>query len=209
MNPDCIVFDFTGTLADTAPVLVEVFNGLADKYRFRKLTEDNLNQMRGMGPLESRRLMGISCWKLPAIIVRFRSLLAARMCQVELIRPELRDILVQLHDAGCTLGIVTSNASDNVRRFTEANNIEIFDFIVTAGFFRKAGALRRVARQRAIDSDRMVYIGDETRDIEAARAAGIASAAVTWGTTQVDVLEAHNPDYVFADPDAILKALLS
>ena len=42
-----------------------------------------------------------------------------------------------------------------------------------------------------------ISIGDEVRDIEAARTAGIACGAVTWGYAAAEALRALGPDRVF------------
>jgi phosphoglycolate phosphatase len=52
-----------------------------------------------------------------------------------------------------------------------------------------------------------VAIGDEIRDIEAARAAGIACGAVTWGYAAPNALKALGPDLVFEQMDDIARAL--
>jgi phosphoglycolate phosphatase len=48
-----------------------------------------------------------------------------------------------------------------------------------------------------------IAIGDEIRDIEAARAAGIACGAVSWGYAAPEALRAHKPDVVFEKMEEI------
>jgi phosphoglycolate phosphatase len=63
--------------------------------------------------------------------------------------------------------------------------------------FGKAPRFRRVlARSRVVPADALC-IGDEVRDAEAARAAGIPFAAVTWGYTSEPALRAQNPAHLF------------
>ncbi|MFL6293325.1 MAG: hypothetical protein ACJ759_20725 [Thermoanaerobaculia bacterium] len=50
-------------------------------------------------------------------------------------------------------------------------------------------------------------IGDEIRDLEAARAEGIAFGAVTWGYTHPEALRAHGPEEMFSTIDEILLKL--
>ena len=52
-----------------------------------------------------------------------------------------------------------------------------------------------------------IAIGDEVRDIEAARAAGIACGAVTWGYAAPEALRAMQPDMVFERVEEIAPAL--
>ena len=52
-----------------------------------------------------------------------------------------------------------------------------------------------------------IAIGDEVRDIEAARAAGIACAAVTWGYAAASALVAMKPELVFESMNDIAARL--
>jgi len=70
--------------------------------------------------------------------------------------------------------------------------------------FGKRAKLRKVLRLTGIHPAQAILIGDEIRDIEAARDAGIASGAVTWGFTDLDTLKAHSPDMLFESVDEIL-----
>lgn len=50
----------------------------------------------------------------------------------------------------------------------------------------------------------MIYIGDETRDIEAAKKYNIASIAVSWGFNESSLLEKSRPDLLTNNPAQIL-----
>ena len=59
-----------------------------------------------------------------------------------------------------------------------------------------------------VDAGSAISIGDEVRDIEAARAAGIASGAVTWGYAAAEALRAHDPEMMFETMDEIVPRLI-
>ena len=59
-----------------------------------------------------------------------------------------------------------------------------------------------------VTPDRVLAIGDEVRDLEAARAAGIDFAAVTWGYTAPERLLAHKPNVVFERMEEISERLV-
>ena len=50
-----------------------------------------------------------------------------------------------------------------------------------------------------------LYIGDETRDIEAARNNDLISIAVTWGYNTEQVLQDYSPTYVVHEPNDLLS----
>ena len=66
-----------------------------------------------------------------------------------------------------------------------------------ASLFGKAAKFRRVVQRAGVKPSQAIAIGDEVRDIEAARAAGIACGAVTWGYAAPEALRALGPDLVF------------
>ena len=58
-----------------------------------------------------------------------------------------------------------------------------------------------------IDPTAAVFIGDSVHDIRAGRAAGVATAAVTWGAGTEASLRGENPDYVIDRPDRLVAVL--
>ena len=79
----------------------------------------------------------------------------------------------------------------------------------TAALFGKPSRFRRVLKRARIDAAQAIAIGDETRDIEAARANGMACGAVTWGYAAPGALRARQPDLVFTEIADIPRALLA
>jgi phosphoglycolate phosphatase len=80
-------------------------------------------------------------------------------------------------------------------------------FDCDASLFGKARKIRSVLRRTGADPSRTILIGDEARDIDAARAAGIASGAVAWGYADVESLRARGPTEVFMTIEEIAERL--
>ena len=66
-----------------------------------------------------------------------------------------------------------------------------------------------MVRRAGIAPARVIAIGDEVRDIEAARTAGIACGAVTWGYSAPDTLRAICTDLLFERMEDIAPSLVS
>jgi phosphoglycolate phosphatase len=64
-------------------------------------------------------------------------------------------------------------------------------------------------RRARVEPGRVLAIGDEGRDLEAARAAGIDFGAVKWGYTAAERLLALKPDLVFERMEKISERLIS
>ena len=76
-----------------------------------------------------------------------------------------------------------------------------------ASLFGKPAKFRRVIRRAGVEPSQVIAIGDEARDIEAARAVGVACGAVCWGYAAPAALRALGPDHVFERMDEIAWTL--
>jgi phosphoglycolate phosphatase len=138
-----------------------------------------------------------------------RRLKAAHLDAIPLF-PGAGTMLRALADGGLRLALVSSDSEQNARRQLGEGNAALFsDFACGAGLLGKAAKLRRVVRRAGVAPTRAISIGDEVRDIEAARAAGVACAAVTWGYAAPEALRAQQPDLVLDRIEDIAPALLA
>lgn len=203
-----IIFDFDGTLADTFPWFASVLNGVADRYRFRRIAADEVEALRGHSARQLIAHLGVSRWKLPFIARHMRRLAASDVASVALF-PGINAVLRQLRQQGFVLAIVSSNTESNIRRVLGAEMAAAFThFACGAGLFGKASKFRQLARLAGIEHGQCLCIGDEIRDFEAASDAGMAFGAVGWGFTSAAALQALGPTFMFSHPDDIGAQLL-
>ena len=73
--------------------------------------------------------------------------------------------------------------------------------------FGKHWKFRRVARKLGAKPSETICIGDEIRDIEAAKAAGMDSGAVAWGYALPAALQAAGPTYLFNSIEEMMQRL--
>jgi phosphoglycolate phosphatase len=109
------------------------------------------------------------------------------------------------------LGVLSSNKEDNIRRCLRANGVEnLFSFVVGyPKLFGKGKALRRILRAERLEKSDVLYVGDEVRDVEAARKAGVAVVAATWGFHAESILRDSRPDQIIADPGQLAELVMS
>ena len=108
---------------------------------------------------------------------------------------------------GVQLALVTSDSEANGREKLGEAAALFSHFDCSASLFGKPAKFRRVIRRAGVEPARVISIGDEVRDIEAARAVGIACGAVCWGYAAPAALRAHAPDHTFEQLDEIVRAL--
>jgi len=203
-----VIFDLDGTLADSFPWFLRHANDIADKFGFRRMSEDDIEPLRCAGSREIVKRLEVPFWKLPMIARHMRRLKAAHIGDIPLFAGT-GTMLKQLKDGGLRLALVSTDIEANARRQLGAANAAHFsDFACGGSLLGKAAHFRRVVRRAGVDPAHVIAIGDEVRDIEAARDAGIACAAVSWGYAAAQKLRALGPDIVFERMDDIAPGLV-
>ena len=199
-SPPWLIFDFDGTLADTLSAIIKLINGHAQEYQIKPLADKDVENLRGMSNLDIIRKYHIPLMKLPSLILRTQKELHQKIDQVELF-PGIRDLVLGLKRRTFRLGILTSNSRENVQKLLRARDLDVFDFIHSeSNFFGKTRALLHLLHKHGLHRDDVIYVGDETRDIEACYQAGVAVIAVSWGFHRKDLLRAKNPTFLVDSP---------
>jgi HAD superfamily hydrolase (TIGR01549 family) len=203
-----VVWDFDGTLADSLPTAVGIFNRLAPEMGFKVLAD--VGAARGLSTRQFLRQQGISLWRLPRLVRKFHAAAAEEADRLKLV-PGLAETLAALGSAGVRLGILSSNREGNIRRCLRANGVEQrFAFVIGyPRLFGKGKALKRILRAERLDRSEVLYVGDELRDVEAAKKAGVRVAAVAWGFHTTELLRTGAPDYVVADASELMGLVTS
>ncbi len=207
MKYQLIVWDFDGTLADTLGCTLRVYNRLAANYGCLPVTDPHA--VRGLTLPAFLRAHRISLRKLPSLI---RGVLSGQKEEVARLPlfPGLAPVLQAIRAAGSRVAVLSSNAEDNIRCCLRANGVEeLFEAVVGyRRLFGKGRALRAFLRRVGLSASAVAYVGDEVRDVEAARKAEVAVIAVAWGFNTRELLARHAPDHLADSPEQLL-ALLS
>jgi phosphoglycolate phosphatase len=208
MRYSFVIFDLDGTLADSFPWFQRNLNDVADRFGFRRVAADDVEALRHAGTRDILKRLDVPLWKVPIIARHMRRLKTAHIAEIALFGG-VDSMLRTLADAGVRLALVSSDSEANVRRQLGESAALFGDFDCGAGIFGKPAKFRRILARAAVDAAQAIAIGDETRDIEAARVVGIACGAVTWGYAAPEALKALRPDLVFERMDDIARALVT
>lgn len=200
-----LLFDFDGTLADSLPVLVEITNRLAPEFGYRPTPLDQVDALKGLSARQLIWQSQMPLLRLPALLRRVRAELHHESPHLQPF-PGIPETLRSLRSQGHQCAIVTTNAADNVQRFLDAHGLTPLFLGVEGGgtLFGKGRLIRRCLQHHALDPAQTLYVGDETRDIEAARRAGLRMVAVTWGFNSASALTAAQPDWLISQPQELL-----
>lgn len=193
-RPDLYIFDFDGTLADSAAWFRSILPDIARRFGFRCPDSDELEALRHKPPREVMRILNIPGWKLVFIAVHVRKR-AAREGHFPIFEG-MPETLEAIKAKGAKIAIVSSNAEASVRRALGPElSAKVDAFSCGAGMFGKARHFRDVLSKLGVPAERALAVGDEIRDIDAAREVGLKTAAVGWGFANPSALQAAGPDH--------------
>ena len=202
---DLVIFDFDGTLADSLTWFRGVLGDVVDKHGLTPISEARAEELRGMAPKAIMDALDIPTWKIPFIAADVRARAAENVDQIHLF-DGIRRMIEQLEAEGVKLAVVSSNGETAVKAVLGEKLCSRFEiFACGAALFGKASVFRKVIRKAGTTPQRTLSVGDEVRDIEAARETGCVAGAVNWGFATEAVLVAHAPDALFAEPADITR----
>ena len=208
MTIKIIFFDFDGTIADTFNTLVGITNQLAVNFGYKPLGEEELAQIKNLSSREIIKYSGISIFKFPLLLAKIKSELREEIYNVKAF-PEIESALLELKNQVGKIVILSSNSQENILAFLENNNLQSsFDFIYTeAALFSKSKVINRILKQENIKPEESIYVGDETRDIDAAKRSRVKAIAVSWGFNSQQILAEHNPDFLVHKPKELIDII--
>lgn len=207
MTYKLVLFDLDGTLSDSFPWFLRIVNSVADKHGFRRIADGEIDTLRGKGAREIVKYLDVPAWKLPLIARDMRRMKTQALAGIPLF-PGVGEMLRALNERGVVTAMVSSDHEANVRLALGPDNARLIaHYACGASLFGKAAKFRRVLKMSGIAPEHAIAIGDELRDSEAARAAGIAFGAVAWGYATREALAAQNPEAMFATMDDIVARL--
>lgn len=207
MVPMTVIFDFDGTIADTFVASIRIFEKLSRKAE--PYSEADIVRLRGLTALRVVRELRIRPWRVPWLMVRGRAMMR-REIETILVFDGIEDLLKELQKAGAEMYIISSNSPGNISQLLHKRGLDKYFTRVygNVGLFGKAKMLRRVIARNKLDVQSTYYVGDEGRDIEAAKRVGVKSIAVSWGFNSAELLQKHHPYALVESPQA-LAALLT
>ena len=184
-----VLFDLDGTLIDSAPDL----GAAADQMRLaRGLPSLPLSDYRPMAGAGARGMLGVAFGITPdapgfdALREEFFANYAACMTQRTYAFEGVAELIAALRGRGLAWGVVTNKSA----RFTEPLTASMPLFVTAATVISgdttphakpHPAPLLEAARRLGLPPQSCLYVGDDARDIEAGRAAGMQTVSATYG----------------------------
>ena len=177
MSSKAILFDFDGTLADTAADLARPLNRIRAA---RGLPELPLELLRPFASAGARGLLEAGLGILPdhAEFKPLRELFlkhyAAEICVDTRLFPGMNELLAGIEARGLRWGIVTNKSTQLMRLIVSALGLDARAACVVCGdttpyLKPNPASLLHAAKELALAPQACVYLGDDLRDVQAAR----------------------------------------
>ena len=206
-----MLFDLDGTLIDSGEMILASLRHATRTVIGRELTDAEYRA--GIGTPLVAQMAVVDSNRVDELVRAYTEHNKALHAELAAC-PGAFDVVERLHDEGRQLAIVTAK-----RRATVALAAEhlpeldrYFDVVVAAEDTERhkphPDPLLVAVERLAADPASTAYVGDAPVDVQAARAAGVAAIAVTWGGIhERERLEAAQPDALVETPAELLRAL--
>ena len=215
MPSRAVLFDLDGTLADTAPDLAGALNRLRTDQGLGPLPIERLRPFASAG---ARGLVHAGFGVKPgdadydALREAFLELYREHTCVQTQLFPGIAELLEALARRGTPWGIVTNKATRFTDRIVEALGLKPACVVcgdTTEHLKPHPAPMRHAAEQLKLPAGECMYLGDDLRDIQAGRAAGMRTVAVQWGYHHPESggPDAWNADAVIARPGDLIPLL--
>lgn len=210
-----VLFDLDGTFADTAPDLAYALNRMRST---RCLSPVPLSATRPVTSMGARGMLQTGFGLSPtdpgydALREEFLRLYEENICRETRVFPGMEALIADLRARGLRWGIVTNKAERYAKTLIVALGFDAHCACIvggdTAGHLKPHPApLLAACGMLDLPPARCLYVGDDERDVQAGRAAGMRTAAVRYGYLNGGTPDAWDADFVIDRPQDLLGFL--
>lgn len=207
MNPlpiDLLIFDLDGTLAETRQDLTNAVN-----YAMKQLDRPQLDLAtvtsyvgNGVNKLLERALQEFTPEEFEKARESFHEFYSAHLLDTTQLYPGVREVLE--HYSYKKMAVLSNKSHPYTETIVEKLGIKSYFQVVIGsqpGMERKPSpqSIVGILQQLAVAPGRAVIIGDTASDIDAGKAAGIHTCAVSFGFRSAEELRFHQPDFLIRE----------
>ncbi len=205
-----VLFDLDGTLVDSIELIVACFSHTCRAHLGTVPSREWI--VTTIGRSLEAVLEELAPGRAAALLETYREHNTSHHSRLMRPFPAALDVVRRLHARGLPLGVVTSKRRVGALRDLELYGLTpLFTAIValedTARHKPQPDPLLEGARRLALPPARVLYVGDSTFDVVAARACAMPVAAALWGAGSAAELRALAPDVALSEPRELLAWL--
>lgn len=214
LRVEAVLFDLDGTLVDTLPDITWCLNQVLLEHGCPGLTSETVRGYIGGGTTAMSERVAAQFGIVDAVALHQRYVALYQHNLVQFSRPfsGVLELLEGCRQLQLPLAIVTNKAEEMA--------LQVSTTLLPQNAFgpilgHRAGRSLKpqpevaweAARWLSVDPQRCLFVGDTEIDLQTARAAGMYSAAVTWGYGLTPDLQAQAPNLCCEHPAELLRIL--
>jgi len=215
-RPQALLFDLDGTLIDSAPDLAGSANDMRVARGMAPLPQAQFRPMVGAG---ARGMLGIAMGITPGdagfeeLRDEFLDTYARRLLRETRVFDAVEPVLREIEAMRMPWGIVTNKAQRYTTPVVEGLGLHRRAAVVVSGDTTAHAKphpepLLEAARRIGVAANTCIYVGDDFRDVQAGRAAGMKTVVAAWGYLGKDEpVSAWGADMVVETPRELLKTI--
>lgn len=213
MLPALVLFDLDGTITDPSIDFVASLRFGLEAASVEVPSDRELLAHLGPPLHDSLAAFGLDQRGVATATAAYRRRYEERDSQGTIVHPGVAELLAELRDHGCRLGVATSKPWPIARRVLErVGLLGAFDTVAGPDLDERHAAkdlvvARALAQQGHPDPAGVRMVGDRSFDVIGARAHNIDTVAVTWGFASTGELLDAGPIAIVDDAIELRTAL--
>lgn len=210
---DLIVFDWDGTLLDSAAAIVHAIQASCRDLGLPEPSDERARYVIGLGLGDALRhaVPELSESDYPQMIARYRHHFLARDHELQLFDGVMR-LIPELAARGRMLGVATGKSRAGLNRALAHTGLGAHFHATRCAdeCFSKPhpAMLEELMDELGVEPERTLMVGDTTHDLRMAKNAGVSGLAVSFGAHPVAALEAERPLACLHTPHDMVRWLL-
>lgn len=206
----CVIFDIDGTLTSTNELIFATFNFITKKYFNKTMTDNEIIAL--FGPTEDTILERWFPDNHKVVKEEYFNFYLENHRMAALYEG-IADLLQSLRNKNLTLAIFTGKGKNTSLITLKALNIlDYFELIVTGSDVINHKphheGIEKILSHFSLERDEVIFVGDSTADIKAAKASSISIASVIWDSYESELVKSLNPKLTFKNVRELSEYLL-
>ncbi len=205
---DLIVFDWDGTLMDSAAAIVNALQAACRDLELPEPADEQARFVIGLGLGDALRRVAPAMVEAdyPRMVERYRHHFLSKDHELVLF-PGVVDAIADLAARGRMLGVATGKSRVGLNRALGSCGLGAYFHATRCAdeSFSKPhpAMLEEIMDELGVERDRTLMVGDTTHDLQMARNAGVAALAVSFGAHPLQALRTESPLACVETPAAL------
>lgn len=210
------IFDFDGTLVDSAPGIVDVMRDCVEEYKLAPTILDEWKNLVGVPLMRQMEIIfpdkSEEYWL--EVATRYRAIYDSQAIEICPLFPHLISMLERLKREAIKITIASSKRRYLIQTVLDHHNLShYFNLVVgaqdVANHKPHPESVFQTLEKMSVQAKDAVVIGDASYDLDMARNAGVDAIGVTTGIHTAEILARSEPKYIVRGLEEVLPIILN